>query len=221
MSTGAKMPLAQAEAIANQWLSKLEPLCHRVAVAGSIRRRKDEVGDIEICAVPHPAGAFALQVLLNAPEPTALLGREGLEERKGVRRGDLPAWTKAKAMELAQQHRRPVRVKGGYPGKYVQLALPEGTCLDLFMPDAPAWGLVYTIRTGSAEFSAALASLSKRKGYIWHEGRVYRRGPGDKPEGQPFDLPEEQDVFRFFGVRWVEPEERVDGQALWGAARNR
>lgn len=217
MSTGEKMPLAQAEAIAEEWMARLDPLCERVAVAGSIRRRKSEVGDIEICVVPHPAGAFTLQALLNAPEPTALLGREGLEERKRIKRGDLPAWTKIKAVELAQAHGRPVRVKGGYPGKYVQLALPQGICLDLFMPTQAAWGLVFTIRTGSAEFSAALASRSKSLGYIWHEGRVYRRGPGDKPEGEPVPLPEEPDVFAFFGVRWVGPQDRVDGQALWRA----
>jgi len=49
-----KLPLSEAEEIARQYLDLLAPQCARIEIAGSIRRRKTEVGDIEIVAEPLP-----------------------------------------------------------------------------------------------------------------------------------------------------------------------
>ncbi len=49
------MKLAEAKVKAEAIVAKLQPLCSNVAVAGSIRRRKTEVGDIDLVAVPQPA----------------------------------------------------------------------------------------------------------------------------------------------------------------------
>lgn len=48
------MKLAEAKAIAENILKQLEPHCERIAIAGSIRREKPEVKDIEIVAIPKP-----------------------------------------------------------------------------------------------------------------------------------------------------------------------
>ncbi len=40
-------PLAEAEAIASAIVADLDPFCMRIATAGSIRRRKEMVGDEE------------------------------------------------------------------------------------------------------------------------------------------------------------------------------
>ncbi|MCX7608946.1 MAG: hypothetical protein N2049_06990 [Anaerolineales bacterium] len=53
MSSG-KMPLDEAEKIARKYVGLLAPYCRRIEIAGSIRRRKAEVGDIEIVAEPLP-----------------------------------------------------------------------------------------------------------------------------------------------------------------------
>lgn len=52
--TKQKIPLATAREIAEQVIEKLAPLCERIEIAGSIRRQKEEVGDIEIVAIPRP-----------------------------------------------------------------------------------------------------------------------------------------------------------------------
>jgi DNA polymerase/3'-5' exonuclease PolX len=56
----AKVPLAKAEKIASRVVEKLMPYCQRIEIAGSIRRRKSEAGDIDIVAepkrVPHLFG---------------------------------------------------------------------------------------------------------------------------------------------------------------------
>ncbi|GAP11791.1 hypothetical protein BECAL_02985 [Bellilinea caldifistulae] len=47
-----RMPLEEAERIALKYAEMLAPKCERIEIAGSIRRRKPMVGDIEIVAKP-------------------------------------------------------------------------------------------------------------------------------------------------------------------------
>ena len=48
------MKYSKALKIAEDVKSQLAPHCERIAIAGSIRRKKVEVGDIEIVAIPKP-----------------------------------------------------------------------------------------------------------------------------------------------------------------------
>lgn len=220
MSTGHRIPLAQAEALAGEWVARLLPHCDRVEIAGSIRRQVVDVGDLELVALPRMQAVFGLVELLKA-EYTGFLTTEE-REAYGSKRKD-PDWVKATALAVAKRINRPVRFKGDlWPkARYNQLALPEGICMDLFMPVPEAWGLVFFIRTGSALFTRAMATQSAKRGYIWHEGRVYRRGKDGKgnaaPEGAPFPLDDEEAVFRHFGVRFVAPRDRTDEGVLWAA----
>ncbi len=49
-----KVPLQDALMFAQTLRELLEPACERIEIAGSIRRRKPEVGDIELVAIPKP-----------------------------------------------------------------------------------------------------------------------------------------------------------------------
>jgi DNA polymerase/3'-5' exonuclease PolX len=55
-----RMPYAQALAVAERTRDALVPDCERIAIAGSIRRRKPQVKDIELVAIPRqvPTGLF-------------------------------------------------------------------------------------------------------------------------------------------------------------------
>lgn len=55
------MKLAAAQSIAERLLEEMTPYCERISIAGSVRRRRPEVGDIEIVAIPKPyeTGMFA------------------------------------------------------------------------------------------------------------------------------------------------------------------
>jgi DNA polymerase/3'-5' exonuclease PolX len=46
------MKYEQAKVIADALIEKLSPYCDRISIAGSVRRRKPEVHDIEIIAIP-------------------------------------------------------------------------------------------------------------------------------------------------------------------------
>ena len=50
----SKVELSKALLIANEVKRLLSPHCERIEIAGSIRRKKKEVGDIEIVAIPKP-----------------------------------------------------------------------------------------------------------------------------------------------------------------------
>jgi len=75
----AKIPLAEAEEIASRMVEKLMPYCQRIEIAGSIRRRKAEVGDIEIVAEPKMIrDLFGVPVLQAIPaESLGLVVKNG------------------------------------------------------------------------------------------------------------------------------------------------
>jgi len=163
------MKHAQALAIAERVKAQLAPHCERIEIAGSIRRRKADVGDIEIVAIPKPydVGLFASGIAPIVSE-----------------------WPK---------------VRGELPCKYTRRTLPEGIALDLFLATARNWGLIFAIRTGSADFShRVLACGWVRNGYASREGMLT-----DAESGKPLDVCEEADLFRLAGVPWTEPEARA------------
>lgn len=60
MSTGTRIPLDEACAIADDVITQLSPHCSKLQIAGSIRRRRRTIGDIEIVCLPHAYEASPL-----------------------------------------------------------------------------------------------------------------------------------------------------------------
>jgi DNA polymerase/3'-5' exonuclease PolX len=164
-SKGGDVKLEEAKGIADKYVEILRPYCLRIEVAGSVRREKPEVKDIEIVAIPIALIGFSNEV--NKLE----------------------------------------KVKGKSTGKYTQRILPEGIKLDLFMANIRNWGLIFAIRTGSAEFShKVLARGWVKKGYHSVGGMLYRdEGEIDEEE---IEVREEQDLFDLIGVPYIEPKLR-------------
>ena len=140
------MEYAAALAIAQCTQAALAPYCARMAIAGSVRRQRPQVKDIEILALP-------LQ------EPADLFG-ETLVAHQGF---------------CAVVNQWP-KVKGEPTGKYTQGRLPEGIILDLFIADAENWGWQQALRTGSTAFTAVLVPALKRAGYTSLNGYLFHRG---------------------------------------------
>lgn len=162
------MNIDRATVIADRLKAQLAPHCDRIEIAGSIRRRKPDVGDIEIVAIPKPydVGLFATGIATVVDQ-----------------------WP---------------RVRGELPCKYTQRMLPEGIALDLFFANADNWGLIFAIRTGSAEYSHhVLARGWSVRGWKSVDGVLHNSA------GKPVPTPEEEDVFRIAGVDWVPPEQRT------------
>ena len=58
------MELKRARAIAEKLVETMAPYCERIEIAGSIRREKAEVGDIELVAIPNDFADAMLPELL-------------------------------------------------------------------------------------------------------------------------------------------------------------
>jgi len=161
------MELNKAQKIADKVLNELKPHCERIEIAGSIRRQKSDVKDIEIVAIPKPydVGLFesGIATVVNK-------------------------WKK---------------IKGELPCKYMQRVLPEGINLDLFFATEDNWGVIFAIRTGSAEFSHKVLAVGWSKlGYKSENGILIK-------DGQKYYIHEEIDLFNLLNLDYVYPEDRV------------
>lgn len=118
------MKFQHALKIAERIKAELLPFCERIEIAGSIRRRKPDVGDIEIVAIPKriEVGLF-----------------EGVTARDPGFAATVDQWPAVKGCAR--------------DGLYTQRLLPDGIALDLFIAHPDNWGLIYGVRTGSATFS--------------------------------------------------------------------
>ena len=173
------MELQKAKAIAEELKALLEPVCQRVEIAGSIRRQKPEVGDIELLVIPKHGG-LAGEVDLLDQEIIDLMRRGVL----GYRLNKLGS-----------------RVYG--PKNKLMLHVPSGIGVDIFSTDLECWPVALVVRTGSAETNKRIAMAAIRKG--WHL-RAYGRG-FTTPDGEVI-CHSERDVFEFVGIPYMEPWER-------------
>jgi hypothetical protein len=53
MSAGTRLPLAEAQAVADELVGLLAESCVRFAIAGSIRRQERTCGDVELVVIPQ------------------------------------------------------------------------------------------------------------------------------------------------------------------------
>jgi DNA polymerase/3'-5' exonuclease PolX len=191
----ARRPLAEAAALAQQLADDLVASGERIAVAGSIRRRKPVPSDIEILVIPKQVRQFDL-----FGEPTNQTVNL-LEERV--------AWL-MECGELAP--RLDVNGRPRLGPKYKALVF-RGMNVDLFLVTPETWGVQLVLRTGPADFSHRLVmhrseSLPNgRPGLLPAHLRV-RDGRLWGSDGQPLETPEETDVFRALGLAYIAPEAR-------------
>lgn len=178
-----KMPLEAASIVAEAFIHHMRPFATRIEVAGSIRRRKEMVGDIEIVMIPKTRRATDLY-----GDP---IGPEIVDIDKGIQSyiqcespGGVTALTKLNNGE-----------------KYVKLhETVVDIQIDLFIVRPPAqWGPIISIRTGSADFSKRLVTSLKKNGLRCEDGRVL-----DENDTQ-IDCPEEINFFRAAGMKMIAP----------------
>lgn len=186
-----RIPLAQATALALEVVGMLGDFCERIAMGGSIRRGRTDIGDIEIVAKPYFEGKTNL---LNIRLDQLL--KDGVLSQRLNKNGHRIAWANR-----------------------VRCAMYKGFALDVFivLPDRQ-WGPTMVIRTGPGDANAALVTkidvlnrqfdvmgvcpvgMQFKDGAIWGDG------------GSPYlDTPEEADVFAALGLPWIPPHLRTPG----------
>lgn len=183
-----KFPAADAQAVADEIVSALAESCERITVAGSLRRGKPYVGDVEILYIPKQGEARGDE-LFALPRNLANLAIADLEQRFVL---------------LRRQNVNGSEMFGDR-NKLMRHTL-SGIPVDLFSTTAEAWFNYLVCRTGGAESNTRIASRAKERGYQWNP---YSCGFTDLNDGRVFPMASEQDVFAFVGLAYEEPEVRA------------
>lgn len=184
-----KIPLDAAIVEAAALVYYLQSECEKIEVAGSIRRRKAEVGDIELVCIPK---------MYEAPKD--LFGNETAPPADKLRE----AIRLANKAESMPSHLEEWLEHQNDGSRYMKLWDNRlDVQIDLFVVRPPAeWPIIYTIRTGPAEFSQRLVTGLRTRGMRCQDGRIIRK------DGTHVPCPDEQTFFKLAGYKWKEPENR-------------
>lgn len=182
----------QASQVAEYLRAVLLPACTRIEIAGSLRRMKSDVGDIEILYISrkeeqnNPDNFFAtrtvdvVDVIIKS-----LIIRGVFELRKSV-----TGRTAYGPLNKLMRH------------------TASGIPVDLFAATEENWFNYLVCRTGPADLNKRICSAAIAKGWHWMP-----YGAGFKTEFAPpiqefHAVHSEREVFEFVGLPYVDPEER-------------
>jgi DNA polymerase/3'-5' exonuclease PolX len=173
MSTGEKVSREFALPKAHEVMRLLNPVCERIEIAGSLRRGKPEVGDIEIVCIPKPTkDLFGNTTLNSSAIENALSGYTFIKNGEHFKQFDL------------------------------------GTLkCDLFITNELCWGVIFLIRTGSADFSHKMVTPKKYGGFM--PSHLHVKDGRLCDDTGPCPTPEEKDVFAIYGMDFIPPEARI------------
>lgn len=167
--------------IANKYIEMFSPYCvdGKCVVAGSLRRKKEDIGDIELCM--YPKSQVQLDIFGEAVGVVYPLHNFILSHFKDYH-----------------------YIRSGERLKSIQL---EQTQLDLFIIFPPAqWGYRLAITTGPAEYSKWLVTHRHKGGALPSncmcvDGAILRAG-------KTIPMPREEDFFELLDIPYPAPEDR-------------
>lgn len=172
----------------------LEPACHFILIAGSIRRLKPEIGDIDLVCVPmiehEPAGLFGDEFSerdILHDLCTQLVGQGTLQKR--LDKNGRASW-----------------------GANLKRATFRGFNVDIqAVTDLTTLGAWILIRTGPAAFNKAIVT-PKYQGGLLPSGMEWKDGFKLHRFGGRVETPNEASVFEALGLPHLEPSSREQFQ---------
>lgn len=190
-ATKAKFDWAIAADVARELCVALKPVTDRLVVAGSLRRRKALVGDVEIVYVAKTAervkDMFDKETVNLADEAIAQLELAGvLERRKNVLGSEMYG-----AKNKLMRHRA------------------SGVPVDLFAATEANWFNYLVCRTGPAESNTRICMAAQGRGWKWNFYGCGFTKVGGSDAGAVRSMNSEREVFEFVGLPFLVPQERV------------
>ncbi len=176
------MELEEARFLTDSIVAILQPLCDRIMVAGSIRRQKPEVNDIDVVALPMAVDLSGGLCGVVKVDPSTVW--KNLIPKALVKSG----------------------LKLEVSGKELhRFSFPSGLQVDVYRARPETWGVILLIRTGSKEYNVKLCTLARSKGLKLSacEGVVAQEG-----FGQIIASKTEEDIFTALGLAFVDPKNR-------------
>jgi len=196
-----KFPRADALALVDVLMlpsgHNLGASCVRWEIAGSIRRKKAFVSDIEVVLVPIQRAQPPAQMELGMDDlaPPAVL--VSLLDEK------VDALLKKGILEKRKSSNGNTMCGGSL--KYLR-HVPTGIPIDFFICSLETWTTTFVTRTGSKDLVEELARRAKAMGYGWNPGGV---GFTRKADGVKIPITTEEAAFQFVGLPYLPPEERT------------
>ena len=191
MAGDIRLPRETVLPVATRLYRALEPACDKIMIAGSLRREKATVGDIEIVAVPS-----LLLIpdmfgdLIPQPQPSRLTAVLKRLEQEGVL-----CW--------------PERNKANGPSLKRYLVPEIGINVELYLCDEDEYGYIAMIRTGDADFTRLMmtdwAHGGLKPAHIDCKGgaKVMRNG-----RAIPLVIQSERELWEAWGLCGLPPRER-------------
>jgi DNA polymerase/3'-5' exonuclease PolX len=196
------MDLLTACTLAKELLQDIKAGCEKITIAGSIRRKKPRVKDIEIVVIPT----------INTYDEKNLFGEVIETKETDV----LEELLNALLGTRKWQWKKDDKIKRWGP-RYKKLRHKKlDISCDIFYAKVGSWGGALTIRTGPAEFSKGIAMYTQSLGYHLADGYLLHKHP--KPEGgcgagsrckQIVAISTEELFFSHLGLEFIEPEFRT------------
>jgi DNA polymerase (family 10) len=176
-----------AYAVALEIVDALHGSCERIAIAGSLRRRKPDVGDVEILYIPK------FQTM-----------RDGLFDMAQI---DIAERCIDNMLACGFLRKRP-SIKGTFAwGEKNKLGIhaASGMPVDLFATTEDCWHNYMVCRTGPKASNQRIAITAQKQNHTWHP---YGTGFESNLTGQTFAMHSEEEVFAFVGLPYAPPEKR-------------
>jgi len=136
------LKLEEANKISNEVIEYLSKHFIRYEIVGSIRRKKEEVKDIDIVAIQKPESEY-------------LFGTETLSQTVS----NIDAEGKLSAKNLGKQG-----AARFLDGESIKRFMFKGVMIDLYLADQTTYETIRLIRTGSADHNIRLTTLARGKG---------------------------------------------------------
>lgn len=178
---------------------ELSPFCDKINIAGSIRRKKPEVKDIEVICVPKKVEAYDMF-------------------------GDVIGFGVCSNFTKKVKSLGKIK-KGNTEGRYMAIELPQGINLDLFMPEKNDYIRQYVIRTGSADYVSNIIAVGWRKigwcgsdvGLRLMKDCIETKTPDGKSKWKcikpnaitPPVWEDEKEFFKWLRIPFIEPQKRI------------
>lgn len=143
------MELEKARALAQRVVASIAPYCERIEIAGSIRRERAEVRDIDLVLIPKDLGVIAQRCLRTCEQIYA-----------GPR-------------NLKYRFSSPKKSEADFD---LDLFIAHNGEADLLTPFPSNWGTVLLCRTGSESHNVQLCTLAIQQKLHWDTYRGLLRG---------------------------------------------
>lgn len=176
-------PLQFAEKAATKIADELTPFCDRIEIAGSIRRRRPMVGDIDLVVLPKPGQLEALKDRCKLHAFTRTDGDQNLIVELKLSNGDL---------------------------LQVDIFIARPSRKDLFVEMPGNFGSLLLCRTGSTEHNIFLVQHAKSLGLVWnpYQGVYDPRFASRVEYSNCLASESEEEIFRALKLSFVRPEDR-------------